>query len=277
MFQGSKHKGILVLTLSLCLSLANQVKANDDLDLEAIEAEMSRRGEEQATQAPPEPAPMPEEVQTPKITFKDLSKLSSFDDITVIQKKFMPKTHRFQLFGGANFLTNNPFFDSYGVNGRLAFYLNEMWGLELSFARYSPSRRTITADLDSKHNITTKTMLSSNGYLGASLVFVPFYGKFTLLDRSIIPYDFYFSLGGGVTETSYTDKSAPSIHIGLGEIFSITKSFAWRWDLSHITYTARVPDSNTSGTLQDSGKKQALSDLYLGLGLTFLFPGVSYR
>lgn len=284
MFHGVKQKikwrfknyFFVILILLIYIGVA---RASDDLDLDAIEAEMSRRGEEQAEKATPVPAET-SSSDASNMTFQDLTKLSDFSDITVIQKKFMPKTNRFQIYGGMDFLTNNPFFDSYGFNGRFAFYFSELFGIELSYWRHTVASRTITADLESKHRITAKTMLSSLGSMGISIVYVPFYGKMTFLDRMIIPYDFYFSVGGGTTETSYVDKAAPSLFIGTGEIFSLTKSFAWRWDFSSISYSARVPDvdvDSTSGSVTDSGKKQSMNDLYLGIGLTILFPGASYR
>jgi outer membrane beta-barrel protein len=276
MFHGLKQPVLLAMLLGVLTGTGEFIFAADDFDLDAIEAEMNKQGERQAEVAAPVASPVKEETKKP-ITFQELGKLSAFSDISVIQKKYMPKTKRFQLFGGVDFLTNNPFFDSYGFNGRFSFFLTESIGVELGIWRHSVSPRTITTDLDSKHNITTRTMLSSNGYMGASLLFVPFYGKMTFLDRKIIPYDFYVSVGGGTTETSYLDKSAPSVHLGTGEIFSISKSFAWRWDFSSITYTARAPEVNTDGELTDSGKKQSISDLYLGIGLTILFPGASYR
>ena len=107
---------------------------------------------------------------------------------------------------------------------------------------------------------------------------VPFYGKMTFLNKRIIPYDLYVSAGVGTTETSYTDKAAPSVHLATGEIFSLSKNFAWRWEFSNVIYTAAAPKmSSTSGELVDSGKKRSISDLYLGIGLTLLFPGAKYR
>jgi len=269
-------KPILIVCFSCFLSLPWANAAEDDFDLDAIEAEMGRRGEQQAEQTKPEVSDKnAEEVKS--LTFQDLPKLSAFSDISVIQKRFMPKTNRFQVYGGLDFLTNNPFFDSYGFNGRFSFFFTETMGLEIGFWRHDVTPKTVTLDLYSKYKITTKTMLSNLGYVGASFLYAPFYGKMTFLDKIIIPYDLYFSVGAGTSETSYIDKTAPSIHLGTGEIFSITKSFAWRWDLSYVTYTARVPDVTTTGDLVDSGKKQAVSDLYLGVGLTLLFPGASYR
>lgn len=277
MFHGLKRP-ILLLGISLCLVIQTKVKAaEEDVDLNAIEAEMSRRGEEQALQSSPSEREQRAEASKP-LTFQELPRLSPFSEVSVIQKKFMPKTNRFQLYGGVDFLTNNPFFDTYGFNGRFAFFFSEFIGVELNFWRHSVSPRTITTDLESKHGITTKTMLSSLGYFGGSLIFVPFYGKMTFIDKRIIPYDLYVSVGAGQTETSYLDKSAPSIHIGTGEIFALSKSFAWRWDFSNIMYTARAPDVTAdSKSLVDTGKKRSISDLYLGIGLTILFPGARYR
>lgn len=276
MFHGTKQSILIALALSGVIFVGRSAFAEEDVDLDAIEAEMSRRGEMEATQAVPSVKEKEPEPSKP-VTFQDLHKLSNFSDISVIQKRYMPKTNRFQLYGGLDFLTNNPFFDSYGFNGRFSFFFSELIGIELGIWRHSVAARTVTTDLESKQGITTKTMLSSLGYTGASILVVPFYGKMTFLDKRIIYYDLYISAGAGTTETSYLDKAAPSIHLGTGEIFSISKSFAWRWDFSSVTYTARAPKVTDTGDLIDSGKKQSISDLYLGVGLTILFPGASYR
>ncbi|MEY4617109.1 MAG: hypothetical protein RJB66_2069 [Pseudomonadota bacterium] len=276
MFHGLKrliNSSVLMTSLvGVCALAAPEA----DIDLDSIESEMSRRGEEQANQTAPSETERRSEDNKP-VTFQELPKLSNFSDISIIQKKFLPKSYRFQLYGGLNFLTNNPFFDTYGVNARLNFFFTETIGLELNYWRHKVSDRLVTSDLSSKYNITTKTMLSSNGYMGASLLFVPFYGKMTFMDKRIIPYDLYVSVGGGVTETSYIDKAAPSVHLGAGEIFALSKSLAWRWDFSNVQYTAKVPEVSTTGALNDTGKKRTISDLYLGIGVLILFPGATYR
>jgi hypothetical protein len=62
------------------------------------------------------------------------------------------------------------------------------------------------------------------------------------------------------------------VHIGTGEIFSLSKSFAWRWDFSNVQYKARVENVSTKEI-----ETRSMSDLYLGIGLTVLFPGARYR
>lgn len=277
MFHGMKRLINSIVLMSTVVGSSLFAAAPEaDVDLESIEAEMSKRGEDQANQETPVEGQKRGEEQK-SVTFQELPKLSDFSDISIIQKKFLPKSNRFQLYGGLDFLTNNPFFDTYGVNLRLNFFFTETIGLELNYWRHSVAARTVTTDLNSKYNITTKTMLSSLGYTGASLIFVPFYGKMTFMDKRIIPYDLYISAGGGVTETSYLDKAAPSVHLGTGEIFALSKSFAWRWDFSNVQYTAKVPEVSTGGSLNDTGKKRTISDLYLGIGVLILFPGATYR
>lgn len=288
MFHGLKRPVILAAILVVvsyqgqkaeAQSSPSQASSNApsaDIDLDSIEAEMSRRGEEQAIQGTPLQADGKEEDKKP-VTFQELPKLSAFSDVAVIQRKYMPKSFRFQLYGGVDFLTNNPFFDTYGANLRLNFFFNEFVGVELNYWRHEVSSRRVTTDLQDRFSVTTKAMLSSKGFTGVSLLLVPFYGKMTFLDRRIIPYDLYVSAGVGTTETSFVDKAAPSLHLGTGEIFALSKNFAWRWEFSNVTYTAKVPEINNTGTAEDTGKKRTISDLYLGIGLTILFPGAKYR
>lgn len=272
MFHGWKQQLFGLLCILGLQGFSLVTMAEDDLDLDSIEAEMTQRGEKEAQEVAPSEE-VREEFKPQKIKLKEINELTAFSDLAVIQKKYMPKTNRMQFYGGIDFLANNPFFDSFGFNGRASFFFTESFGIELNYWKHSPSRRSVATELESKHNITTKTLLSSLSFKGASLVLVPFYGKVSLLDRRIIPFDFYFSLGGGLTETSYLDKEAKSLHVGLGQIFSINKSVAWRWDLSHVSYKARTPNIDGS----DSGVEQEMKDLYLGIGMTVLFPGVKYR
>jgi outer membrane beta-barrel protein len=198
----------------------------------------------------------------------DLSGLSPFSDIAVIQKRFLPKTKRYELFGGASTILNDPFFFSVGLNARFGYYFRERWGVEFLGSILSTSQRDITKGLQNRL-VTTSSLVTPVSYLGLDAKWVPIYGKMTLLNRNIVPFDLYFSLGLGATGTNQGSE-APTAHLGTGQAFALNKSLALRWDFSVNIY------SSTSGT--DPTKGAAIyNDVFLTVGASFFFPEATYR
>ena len=54
-----------------------------------------------------------------------LAKLSDFSDVAVIQRRFQPKTGRFELSGHGLTSLNNPFFTTLGLGAQAAYYFKE--------------------------------------------------------------------------------------------------------------------------------------------------------
>lgn len=198
----------------------------------------------------------------------DLSSLSEFKDIAVIQKRYLPKSGRFEGFGGLNGILNDKFFLSFGANLRLAYYFNERWAIEGQGMIISTAENSATKDLK-KHGVQTINFVSPTNYYGADVKWTPLYGKMSFMNRKITPFDLYLSAGGGITNTNQ-GGSEPTIHFGTGQIFAFTKSAAFRWDFSWNFYSA------TSGVV---GAKQnsTYNNLFLTVGASFFFPEATYR
>ncbi len=265
---------IILILVQPNLSEAQVATSEGDPDLDAIEAELLKS-------SPPEPKPNEKVNNEPekKTNFKysDLKYLAPFSQVTVIQKRYLPKTNRMQLNLGGNYLTNNPFFQGVGLIGRLGFYFTEYLGLEVSAMKLNINPKQVTQDLSDFHKVKTATLVSSDSYTGVDLIYSPFYGKMTWLDRAIVPFDTFITLGLGSTKTT-TSKSAPTLHLGLGQTLAINKDLVFRWDLSSNNYSVDVDQisSMTSGST-GAAKKQQFNDLFLGIGVSLLFPGAKYR
>ena len=63
--------------------------------------------------------PKAEEIRIKEL--KDLNQLVPFSEISVIQRKFMPKSERLQVYLGAGLTTNTPWFTNYGAKLNLAY------------------------------------------------------------------------------------------------------------------------------------------------------------
>jgi outer membrane beta-barrel protein len=199
------------------------------------------------------------------VDFSDLGQLAPLKEVSVIQKKFLPKTGRAQFFIGPTMVTNDPFFNVYGGVLKGSYFFTESIGLELSYFALTGGEAKATKELKEIQNIGTESLVETKSVLAADLVFIPIYGKMTWFNESIVPFDFYFSVGYGATKTQ--NESPGTLHLATGQIFALTKSSAFRWDLSWNFFNARGIDN----------KSAAYNNLFLTAGMSWFFPEAKYR
>lgn len=233
---------------------------NDELNIIQLELEKSQ----------PQKKSSPEvkhEVNDAKESdFSTLGKLAPFTEISVLQKKYLPKTNRLIFTGGFSLGTNEPFFSPIGANLRAGYFFTESLGVELNYFSISTSERDITKDLRNIENIAAEGLLYTKNYFGGAFLWSPIYGKMAWFGKKIIPFDLYFSAGTGQTTVSTGEKPS-TFHMGTGQIFALSKASAFRWDLSWNIYNAKNSDGSVS----------QFNNLYLTLAGSFFFPEAKYR
>lgn len=264
------NKNIMTLMLFGLLAIPGVAFAQADEadDLDVIELELDKGTPKQA---PPtaDAAPTYQETTVKDNTLTDFSglgTLSPFKEVSVIQKRFLPKTGRFQLFGGGTLVTNDPFFNTIGAVGKASYFLSETWGVELNYFGLSTSTRQGTDDLRNNLNVSTENLVYPKSFIGGDIVFVPVYGKMTWFNERIVPFDLYFSAGYGTTETQ-SGENAGTVHLAAGQIFALSKAHAIRWDFSWNFFNATGID----------GAQNSFNNLFLTVGWSWFFPEASYR
>lgn len=285
-----KYISVLVLLNLICWTSYAQDQGAEDLDV--INIENLYRDNPAPVVQPTQPAVtnQPNTVQerqelqaiqnNPEVkdsrvrSLTDLSQLSPFQDISVIQKKYLPKTDRFQFFAAGGLTTNSPWFTNLGAKLNLGYHFSESWGLELSGIFLTNSENQSAKDLRTNNNLQPDKFVTTKYNAGLNIIWSPIYGKLTNLDNKIIPFDMYFSFGGGISDTTSQEKTVPTYHIGTGQIFAITKSMAFRWDYSWNFYQA-TPMVDATSTAAPS--KSTYNDLIFTAGVSFFFPEASYR
>ncbi|MGE4131076.1 MAG: outer membrane beta-barrel domain-containing protein [Bdellovibrionales bacterium] len=263
-----------LISILAVISSVGPVFAQDDDDggtdsaAQEIESLYDKSDSEPSTARKARPKAPEKEKEVETLT--DLATLSPFEDVAVIQRRFLPKTGRFELSPILFSNLNNPFFNSFGAGARAAYYIREKYAIEGIATFTTTSSRQVTDDLEKKRGITTDNVVTSKGFYGVSLKWNPIYGKITWLNRSIVPFDLNFNLGFGMTRTD-ENSSEPTLHLGTSQIFAWSKSMAFRWDLIWNMYSATATS--------DNGSKEKLNqnDLFLGIGMSFYFPEASYR
>ncbi len=213
--------------------------------------------------------------ETPRENLKslvELQKLAPFEDVAVIQKRFLPKTERFEFFPNIGFIANNAFFLSSYFQGRFGYAFSEKWAIEAIAAIFTDSKYKVTKDIEGKQ-VKTENLIIPESYYGLDIRWTPFYGKMGFFTDSIIPFDMYFSLGAGVTGTN-EDTNPFTIHAGTGQIYAIKKWMAFRWDLSMYYYTSETQVGIQTGQPK---REDTFTDIQISIGMSFFFPEASYR
>lgn len=203
-------------------------------------------------------------------TLAELVSLSALKDIAVIQKRFQPKTKRFEFFGGLNGILNDKFFSTFGASGRVGYALSERFAIEAIGILFTTTEKQVTSDLRDRRGVFTRSFVTPLSFYGLDFKWTPIYGKMGFVTENITPFDMYFSSGLGMTGTNQ-DESVPTFHIGTGQAFALSKGMSFRWDLSWIFYSA------TSRVSAASQTESTYNNLFITIGMSFLFPEASYR
>lgn len=267
--------GALILgMLSSGRAFAQEESAGGDMEeLNVIEVELekSKPAPEEVTESAPaadaKAAGQEAAPSAPQRTmdFSGLGHLAPFTEVSVLQKRYQPKTGRFQLFGGATVVTNDPFFNVIGGVAKFGYFFTESFGVELNYFGLTTTEAKSTKELKQVQGVKTDNIIETKSVLAADLMFVPFYGKMAWFNEKIVPFDLYFSVGYGSTKTQLED--AGTVHLAAGQIFALSKSTAFRWDFSWNFFNATGIDQ----------QKSSYNNLFLTAGFSWFFPEAKYR
>ena len=224
----------------------------------------------------------------------DLSRLSPFKDVAVIQRRYLPKTFRGEVGLSLTGLLNNKFFYSGGVSGQLGFFIRERFGFGLDGMALWRAKRTVSKNLMDVNREIPFVPVNPRYYGGAWFKWNPIYGKFAFLERRIVYFDMFFLMGGGLMGLTGIDPEIkravdsgmeptnkavldsltkpywPALMLGFGQIFAVNKDAGISWALRFIGY--RFDLTGPSGRQSSSQV-----DIHFFFGVNYYFPGAKYR
>lgn len=217
-----------------------------------------------------------EQIRKEKIErLTDLNTLSPFREISIIQKKYLPKTERFQFYLAGGMTTNSPWFLNLGAKINVSYFFTETFGIEVGGMFLSNSEREVSKEIRETNRLQPEKFVNTKSHYGVDLVWAPIYGKVSFINNRIIPFDMYFSAGVGSSSTNSQEGTNTTFHIGTGQIFALSKSMAFRWDYSWNMYKATPVADSALGT--GTPESNNYNDLILTAGVSFFFPEVSSR
>ena len=233
-------------------------------------------------------------------SFSDLKDLTPFESVSVIQKRYLPKTKRGEISLSAASLLNNHYFYQLGGRGQMGFFFQEKHGIGLEGLAALRLKKIVTREMEKNLDLFPTNPIWTRFYGGAYYKFSPVFGKFAVLNRKIIYFDIFFKLGGGaawgagLTEEelrrvpAYKEGGAineggqdkqmtqdiwPAASFGMGQTFALSKSWGFVWEFQGILYQYKYRFFSAP----DRGKSSIQYDLMFSLGLNYYFPGVSDR
>jgi outer membrane beta-barrel protein len=253
----------MVGILFLNQALAQEDAGAPDPDIQTIESVLEKNVPEGAPKVD-----LPVRVQKPQntIDYSKMEEARNDQDMVVIQKTYMPKTQRVQLYGGFTYAVNDAFFRTMGGQFRAAYHFNETWGVEATTFFLTSADTSEKTDLLGNQSLKVENLSTPESFYGVNAYFSSIYGKMALEDRKIIPFDFYQTLGVGQIKTKPTSNST-AIYFGLGDIFSISKNSEIRADLSWFFYNGKTVKGDT----------QSANTIFLTIGYGRFLPEAQSR
>lgn len=175
------------------------------------------------------------------------------DRVKAVQRKGFLKEHRLELAPMFSATLNDAFYEKFGYGVRVAYDLQDSFGIAARYLRYEPYR---TANVTEGRKALTAQLLNSQLYQLAMLdgVWSPIYGKAAVLERSIVHFDVFLQAGFGAVWTSTSQaplNEGPHVaaDLGGGIRFYPTEFLAFELGLSATLYPDRANPS-VPGTLQ---------------------------
>lgn len=224
-------------------------------------------------------------------SLSDLQQLTPFESVSVIQKRYLPKTYRGEFNISVASVINHSFFYLGGVSVRTGFFLREDHGFGVDFFAFLPSiNKQVANELISPPNgIVPLSLVFSQLYGGIYYKWSPIFGKFAILNNKIIYFDMYVTVGGGASNIvpglSEEQRDlisvqnlprlnqeqwnwSPTLSLSLGQIFAITQSVAFNWELKWFYTVVQFQNRDSYYTPWD---------INLSLGVNYYFPEAGYR
>ncbi len=191
------------------------------------------------------------------------------DRVKAVQKKPVLKRTRVELSPFAALGINDPFYTHVAAGGSLTFFPHDNFGIGLTMTYFLAHPKTSAHQVIRLGQKSVPAEFNLPRYfVGADLHWIPIYGKVSLFNSAITPFDLYIVAGGGIANTGVDTRL--SSNIGIGQRFFIGDFLAFRIELRDYMYldTLRV-----DGQLRSDIQNYVL--LQLGVSL-FVPPSFEY-
>jgi len=135
--------------------------------------------------------------------------------VRVVQQRSVLKSGRFELLVGAGLVANDQMYDHWLATTTGRVHVSEWISIGATYAKYFSDPSDLQSTVMNDFEVFPE-LSAMRWYAGGDVTFVAMDGKFIFFDDSIVYWDLYASIGGGVTVTSRSDDPKPTGMIGVG-------------------------------------------------------------
>jgi outer membrane beta-barrel protein len=164
--------------------------------------------------------------------------------------------HELTLFGG--YYVSDQFDGTFILGGEYAYHLIEQLAVQASFG-WSRFRSSVAAKLEADRGVAVLPPDDRVFLVFGDLVWTPLHGKANLFAGTILHFDLYGSLGGGLVDSSTSLGAAG--RAGLGLKVYVARGLAVRLDVRDHVYRQQV-----------LATEQWVQDVTVTLGLSLFLP-----
>ncbi len=163
--------------------------------------------------------------------------LGNETELGVVQNRAFTKKGKYELSVNLGVLYSDPFLDIKTLSFSAGYHVSEYLSFHLIAMKHLSAPSSALQTFQDTLGATVSTNIPST-YLGAEGMGSLFYGKLSVLGKSIIYYDFYFLGGVGATNTESGTFVTPSL--GLGQRFYINRLLSFRLDYRLMYYNEKI-------------------------------------
>jgi outer membrane beta-barrel protein len=227
-----------------------------------------------AAHAAPTPAPAPAapdgDLAQAEASQSDVAATGASDTgkalaerIRAVSRRSFLKASRFEFAPQFGFTTNNPFFRSWGLGGRLSYHLSEEFAVDVGGSGTLFEQPIDTFRVIADGDVTVPKGTSLVAAFDGGVTFSPIYGKVSLVSELVGHFDVFVSAGvaGVVDSVNNVPSIHPGLSLGLGARLFLTRWLAARVDVRDYVYPSSFSRLNINNIVQ----------INLGVGIFFPF------
>jgi len=162
------------------------------------------------------------------------------EHVYAIQSRIFDRHHELGLILG--YIPDDDFYKAYPVGLSYIFHFNENFAWEVIRGQLViNNERDLKTNLENNFGVTPESFDNIKYLAHTHFIFKPTYGKDAVLNRRIINHEGYLFLGGGIvgyerkfSNGNLTTESAPSISLGVGRKYFLSKSLSMNLELRDL-------------------------------------------
>lgn len=211
----------------------------------------------------------------------------SWQDILVVVRKPFLKLHRAELLPFVGTTMNDNMIRHYSIGGELAYYLTDVLAVGVEGVYYAHAFRE-PFDLVARQARRLPTINVYNWSAALDFHYVPVYGKFAILDHSLVAWEVAFTagIGAGQSEVVPRDKQFPGFtnfliqpNVGASMRFFLTKWVTVSLGIRDYVFLDHFEPKNRS-MMMDATAAQAkehsdtslINNVMFQIGVSFWLP-----